>query len=131
MTARDRWFQWIAWVTAGHLNHWQAQQAWITTLGQFAMQQAAPARWAHAQQAIGQADELRELQALSACYELKRHARLVGGWQDSHGQQLDAVAAVLVAQHDWEPEEYAVFVEKLTEGHFVFAINEEGDDDDD
>ena len=130
MVTRDRLFTWIAWITAGHLNHWQAQQRWLTAVGQFFMKQASPARWSHAEQVIYQQQELQELQALSACYELKRHARLIGGWQDKHGEQLDAVAAVLVLQHHWDPEEDGNFVEDLTEGHFMFAVHDYDDDDD-
>lgn len=129
MLTRDRLFRLIAWITAGHLTHWQAQQKWISALGQFAMKRASPVRWTHAELVTYQQQELQELQALSACYELKRHARLIGGWHDKHGEQLDAVAAVLVLQHDWQPEEVGTFVEDLTEGHFMFAIHDHDDDD--
>ncbi|MGA0983736.1 MAG: hypothetical protein ACO3ST_03475, partial [Burkholderiaceae bacterium] len=74
--------------------------------------------------------ELHELQALRAAFQMKRAADLGSGWKDRHMQQFDAIAHVLITQHDWEIERVGELVESLTDGYFVLTGADDDDDDD-
>ena len=127
MTTQEFFFKGIAWITAKHLMHYQKHMEVLSSIGAWFMQLAAPKLYLHAESTVTQKPELHELMVLSACYDLKKAARLSGGWSEDHGHGLDQIAHVLVTQHDWDPEDVGAFVEDLTEGHFMFAFD--GDDD--
>ena len=121
MLTKDRLFRLVAWLTAKHMMHWQAQMKLSAQMGQWFMKQVSPKRWNHAEEVVLQKPWLEELQALSACYDVKRHARLIGGWHELHGDRLDQVANVLVMHYDWDPEDVGEFYAELTEGAFHFG----------
>lgn len=127
--ANERLFRAIAFITAKHLMHYQAVMQAISSLGAWLMKQAAPALYEHAEQVLGQRDELQELRVLQAFYELQAMATRGGGWKDRHGPPLDQIANALIEQCGWDPDEVGEFVEELTEGHFAYSLA--GDDEDD
>lgn len=128
MDWQARVFHSVAWLTARHVMHFQAIQVAIARTGQWFMRMADAERFEHATAALEQQWELNELQALRAAYQMKRAASLGNGWKDRHAEQLDAIAHVLVTNHDWDTDDVGTFVEDLTEGYFVFASSEDDDD---
>ena len=127
MQRSQRLFGLIAWLTHRHMLHHQKIAELIGAVGAWFMKLAAPRIYEHAEAAIEQQVGLQELNVLNLCLEIKRAATLQGGWQDHHGVGLDQVAHILVQQHDWDPYDVGVFVEQLTDGHFVFASNDDDD----
>jgi hypothetical protein len=128
MTSQEFLFKTIAWITARHLLHYQKYMEVLSQVGAFAMKIAAPDLYSHAEASLMQRPELHELTILKVCFELQKAAKLSGGWSEDHGYGLDRIAEVLVTEHDWEPEDVGSFVEDLTEGHFVFALNDDDDE---
>lgn len=125
----ERLFRAIAWVTARHLEHYQAVLQRVASLGGLLMRWAYPEMYGHAQATLEQREELSELQVLRMGYLLKSQARQDGGWKTRHGEQLDQIAFALIEGHDWEPESVNVFVEALTEGTFSLVSGDDDDDD--
>lgn len=126
-----RLFNGTAWLTARHIAHFQAQQFWLARIGQWLMRFFDLPRYNHAAAVTEQQYELHELQALRAAFQMKRAADLGNGWKGRHMQQFDAIAYVLINQHDWEIERVGELVESLTDGHFVLTGGGDDDDDDD
>lgn len=121
MRTQEMLFKAIAWITAKHLMHYQKHMEVMSAIAGMLMKVVAPDLYNHAEASINQGNELHELKALSACYDMKRAANLAGGWSEQHGWGLDQIAHVLVTQHGWDPEDVGAFVEDLSEGHFMFA----------
>lgn len=123
----------IAWVTARHIAHFEAWQVLCAQIGQWAMAKANPALHAYYAASMNQQLELHELRALSAAYDIKKmHTDEVTGetdWPDHAAVGLNMVAAVLIEQHDWEPEDVGLFIDDLSEGVFNFAATEMEEDD--
>ena len=101
----------------------------VAQIGAWFMKQADKDSFEYHEQLSLQREELQELKALSAAYDIKDLAEHDGGWEDHHGIGLDMLAQVLVMQHGWEPEDVGQFVGELTEGFFDFAPSDEEDDE--
>ena len=129
MQTREKLFRLTAWITHRHMMHHQRISEIQGAIGAWIMHKIAPSIYEHAEAAIGQQGELHELRALGVCFDMQHAAKLSGGWQDHHGTGLDQVANILVQQHDWDPEDVGMFVEQLTDGHFVFAHTDDDDDE--
>ena len=123
----------IAWLTARHIAHFETWQVLCARIGQFLMRKANPSLHMYYAEAMLQQAELHELKALSAAYEIKSlHTDDVTGetdWPDHAAVGLNMVAAVLIEQHDWEPEDVGLFIDDLSEGVFNFAATELEDDE--
>jgi hypothetical protein len=127
---REKLLHAIAWLTARHIAHFEAQQRLIAVIGSWFMEKAHPALFSFYQQAQEQQEELQELKALDAALEIKKlNTNEIGQthWPDHAAIGLQMVAGVLIEQHDWEPEDVADFVDDLTEGHFSFNAFDEED----
>ena len=114
----------IAWLTARHIAHYEAMQVLLAKIGQFFMQRSDAALFAYYSESQLQQEELHELKALSAAYEIKRlnTDQFTGktDWPDHAAIGLNMVASVLIEQHDWDPDDVADFVDDLSDGFFNF-----------
>ena len=114
----------IAWLTARHIAHYEAMQVLLAKIDQFFMQRSDAALFAYYSESQLQQEELHELKALSAAYEIKRlnTDQFTGktDWPDHAAIGLNMVAGVLIEQHDWDPDDVADFVDDLSDGFFNF-----------
>lgn len=121
-------FKCIAWITAHHIDHYEAVKGLLANIGATLMKFADPLSFGHAEQSMEQAEDLHELKALAAAFDLRDMAERQGGWEDHHGIALDMLADILINRHDWDPEDVALFIENLTDG--VFALSKADDEED-
>ena len=114
----------IAWITARHLKHYEQMQRLVAQIGQTLMKGADPVTHAYYAESLLQREELHELKALSAAFDIKdMHTDELSGetdWPDHASVGLNMVASVLIEQHDWEPEEVGLFINDLSDGVFAF-----------
>ena len=126
---REKILHAIAWLTARHIAHFEAQQKLVAVIGQWFMSLAHRELLSYYQQAQEQHDDLQELRALDAALEIKKmNTNEIGEvhWPDHAAVGLNLVAGVLLEQHDWDPEDVADFVHELSDGHFSFnALDDE------
>lgn len=118
----------IAWVSARHVAHFEAQKTLSANIGSFFMRIANPELFNYYKQSLEQQNELQEIKALSAALDIKKMAEDGGGWVQHHGIGLDMVADVLVMQHGWDPDDVNDFVHELSGGYFNFGDEDEEED---
>ena len=113
--------QFIAWVGACHIAHFEANKVLAARISAFFMRLSNRQEFDYWQAVMEQGQALNELKALDAALEIKELANLQGGWEMHHGVGLDMVSEVLVEQSEWDPEDVHDFVERLSEGFFSFS----------
>ena len=113
------------WISAKHIQHFQANAELSARVGVFFMRLFNREEFDHTAASIEQAAELTEIKALSAAFEIKDLAQQINGWEDHHGIGLGMVGSVLVEQADWEPDDVDDFVDRLSDGFFAFGEVEE------
>lgn len=120
----------IAWVSARHVAHFEAQKELAANIGAFFMKKANPELFNYYAESLAQQNELQEIKALSAALEIKKMASDGGGWVSHHAIGLDMVAEVLVLQHGWDEDDVNDFVLEISDGYFNFGDGYEEEDDD-
>ena len=118
---RTQIFQAIGWIAARHLAHYEAVKILTARLFSFGLKIANPKLFEYHSSVGEQFQELQELKALNGALAIKDLARSDGGWEDHHGIGLNMVAAVLVEQHGWHPEDVNEWVDNLTDGFFNYS----------
>lgn len=113
------------WISAMHIQHFQANAELSARIGAFFMRLANREEFDHIRASIEQQPELTEIKALSAAFEIKELAQQLNGWEDHHGIGLGMVGQVLIEQTDWEPEDVDDWVYRLSEGFFEYGEIEE------
>lgn len=120
----------IAWVSARHVAHFEAQKELAANIGSFFMKMANPELFNYYAESLAQQNELQEIKALSAALEIKKMASDGGGWVSHHAIGLDMVAEVLVLQHGWDEDDVNDFVHEISDGYFNFGDGYEDEDED-
>lgn len=119
----------IAWITAGHVKHFEAQKVLSARIGAFFMRLAHREEFDYHKATLEQGTALTELKALSAALEIKELSNLQGGWDNHHGIGLDMVGQVLIEQTEWDPEDVHDFIARLSEDFFAFGALDFDDSD--
>ena len=117
------------WVSAKHIQHFQANAELSARVGVFFMRLFNRAEFDHTAASLEQQAELTEIKALSAAFEIKELAENINGWESHHGIGLQMVSSVLMEQTDWEPEDVNDFVDRLSDGFFQFSDVDYYDED--